>query len=364
MPTPVNQGESLAPLPLCGLWCAPALMNTSPANAAPSSARFPRFDHTVGIQGSLGLGIDGGPLRAVHAPPGLGVGQRAAWMPRMGKPAAVTLMPVLEPLRAAGERPTQVMAQADWDLMFQAVATRLRLTLGAATAAHSAGRISTIALECVQALEQLHAELTQERSQRRHIETELCQAMFALAHARQELNGTQADARRARHLALHDSLTALPNRRGFNERLDQALAPPGAALAVFYLDLDGFKLINDSHGHGVGDELLRIVATRLAHAMRAEDMVCRMGGDEFACLLVDPMDREQLSGLACKLFDTVSAPVQVGTLSLSVRPSIGIAMSPTDGLAGDVLLRSADAAMYHAKRQRMGYAFYNRPADA
>jgi diguanylate cyclase len=363
MPTPVNQGNSFAPRPLYGSWFAPASINSGPVNAVPSNARFPLFGNTAAALGRLSLGVDGGPLTAVTQSQGLPVGQRTSWVPRTGVQPAATPMQVTEPLQAARKLSAQVIPEADWDLLFQAVTTRLRLTLGAAVTAHSAGRISAIALECVQALEQLHAELGRERNRHRHIEDELCQTLFALAQARHELNGTVDDARRARHLALHDSLTALPNRRGFNERMDQALAPPRAALAVFYLDLDGFKLINDSHGHGVGDELLRIVATRLAHAMRAEDMVCRMGGDEFACLLVDPMDREHLSGLACKLFDTVSAPVQVGTLNLSVRPSIGIAMSPTDGLAGDVLLRSADAATYHAKRQRMGYTFFSRPGD-
>ncbi|MEO7246107.1 MAG: GGDEF domain-containing protein, partial [Rubrivivax sp.] len=216
-----------------------------------------------------------------------------------------------------------------------------------------------IVLECVQALEQLHAELAHERGRRRPIEEELRQSHVELACARQETTDVRADERRSHHMARHDSLTALPNRRGFNERWDGALAPPRAVAAVLYIDLDGFKSINDLHGHSAGDETLRIVAKRLSHSIRAQDMVCRMGGDEFACMLTDPMGREQLRELAGKLFDAVSAPMQVGLLQLSARPSIGIALSPDDGLDAQSLLQRADAAMYHAKRQQTGYAFFD-----
>jgi diguanylate cyclase (GGDEF)-like protein len=133
---------------------------------------------------------------------------------------------------------------------------------------------------------------------------------------------------------------------------------------VLYLDLDGFKPINDLHGHDAGDELLRIVAARLARSIRAEDMVCRLGGDEFACLLSDPLNRERLGHLACKLFDAVSAPLQLGPLKLTVRPSIGIAVCPTDGATTDALLKCADAAMYRAKRHQSGYAFFDPQTDA
>ena len=92
-------------------------------------------------------------------------------------------------------------------------------------------------------------------------------------------------------------------------------------------------------------------------------MVCRMGGDEFACLLTEVLSREQLSHLACKLFDAVSAPLKIGALELTVRPSIGIAVCPADGATADGLLRNADSAMYHAKRQQLGYAFFDAAHD-
>ena len=185
--------------------------------------------------------------------------------------------------------------------------------------------------------------------------------------SRAELAGTRDGERRARHLALHDGLTSLPNRRFFRERLDHALsqvAPQRPAIAVLYLDLDGFKPINDAHGHATGDELLKIVAARLARAVRAGDMVGRLGGDEFACLLADSLNREQLTQLANKLVDAVSAPLQVGPLKLTVRPSIGIAICPTDGITAEALLNSADAAMYRAKRHNCGFAFFDQLALA
>jgi diguanylate cyclase len=267
---------------------------------------------------------------------------------------------------SASERaaPDNICTQ-DRELLFGAVTCRLRDSVGGTSGASAALR-STV-LECVQALEQLHAALEQDLDRARRSEGELLQVQSALAMAQAELVGTRDGERRARHQAEHDALTALPNRTCFQSRLDDALvpvdqAPPG--LAVLFLDLDGFKPINDRHGHAAGDEILRIVAKRLSRCVRAEDLVCRLGGDEFACLLADPMGREQLSQLAAKLFDAVSAPLQVGVLQLTVRPSIGIAICPHDGDTAEALLKRADSAMYRAKRRQLGFAFFDRRADA
>jgi diguanylate cyclase len=262
----------------------------------------------------------------------------------------------------------------DWDVMLRAVKARLRLTVGERLGAphepqvrDAVGRVQASVLECVAALDQLHATLTHELSRHQQLELEVFDAQTALAQARAELVGTQAGERHALHLALHDGLTSLPNRSFFRERLDHALAhlePQRPALAVLYLDLDGFKPVNDEHGHATGDQMLRIVAARLTRAVRADDMVSRLGGDEFACLLgALPPGRVQLSRLACKLFDAVSAPFKIGKLKLTVRPSIGIAMCPTDGATADILLKNADAAMYHAKRHHTGYAFFDQRTD-
>ncbi|HJV96339.1 MAG TPA: GGDEF domain-containing protein [Albitalea sp.] len=215
-------------------------------------------------------------------------------------------------------------------------------------------------------LDPLHSTLEHALGRAERLELELFDARTALAQLRAELVGTQAGERRARHSARHDPLTALPNGGYFRERLDHALAcadAPNPTLAVLYLDLDGFKLINDTHGHAAGDELLRIVAARLTRAVRAEDMVSRLGGDEFACLLGGMPSRDQMSHLASKLFDAVLAPFQIGELRLSVRPSIGIAMCPTDGVTCDALLKNADTAMYCAKRRQLGCVFFDQCTD-
>jgi diguanylate cyclase (GGDEF)-like protein len=188
----------------------------------------------------------------------------------------------------------------------------------------------------------------------------LNEARRSLAEVQAELAGTLDGARHARHQALHDGLTSLPNRGHFREQLAHTLSqssPPTAHLAVLVLDLDGFKHVNDTHGHAAGDELLCIIAARLHRAVRAEDMVSRLGGDEFACLLSGVPNQAQLRRLACKLFDAIAAPVRIGDIRLAVRPSIGIARYPLDGDTPEALLKHADLAMYQAKRAQTGYAF-------
>ncbi len=277
---------------------------------------------------------------------------------------------------AQSQRPSIAadIAIEDWDILMGAVKERLRVSVGERLAAipetplqDAADQVRASVLECVEALDQLQTTQRLELSRRQRLELDLFDARTALAQARIELAGTQMQERRAHHLARHDNLTLLPNRSFFGERLNQALTAtehPRQPLAVLYLDLDGFKPVNDTYGHATGDELLRIVAARLTQTLRAEDMVSRLGGDEFACLLKDLPSEEQLRRLACKLFDAVSAPVQIGPLTLTVRPSIGIAMCPADGATAETLLKNADAAMYRAKRQQTGHAFFAECADA
>jgi diguanylate cyclase (GGDEF)-like protein len=210
-------------------------------------------------------------------------------------------------------------------------------------------------------LAQLRDRFAQERTLRRHVELELRSAQSELARAKHLLEGTLAGRRRALQLALHDSLTALPNRRFLSRRLNAALSrqrSDGRSLAVMFLDLDGFKAINDTQGHAVGDAVLKIVALRLSRAMRAGDSVGRCGGDEFACILSGWENPQQLAGIANKILATVSARIDLSGLSFEVRPSIGIAQAPQDGACAEALLTNADAAMYAAKRSRAGFAFY------
>lgn len=212
-------------------------------------------------------------------------------------------------------------------------------------------------------VEHLQAALAGELAQRRQLERAIAHAQAALVEARLELAGTRAGEQRALHQALHDGLTSLPNRRYFRDRLDQQLGvhvgSGNSVLAVMYLDLDAFKPINDTHGHDAGDEVLKIVGARLAHAVRAEDLMSRLGGDEFACLLANQPQRTQLREFAWKLLEVVTAPMTVAGHCFRIRPSIGIALAPTDGRSADALLRSADTAMYHAKREQTGIAFFD-----
>lgn len=257
------------------------------------------------------------------------------------------------------------VAVGDWNDLLEAVKTRMR-QLGEAMRSHDADAPSGV-LECATALDQLQDTLLHELGRHRRLELELFDTRMALAMSRSALAGTRDGERRARHQALHDGLTSLPNRTHFLERLHESLATDATArppLAVFYLDLDAFKSVNDTHGHAAGDELLRIVAARLARALRAEDLVGRLGGDEFACLIADMPGPPALEQLARKLFDTVAAPLTIGALRVAVRPSIGIAMCPSDADTAEALLQCADAAMYRAKRLQTGHAFFEAWADA
>ncbi len=155
-----------------------------------------------------------------------------------------------------------------------------------------------------------------------------------------------------RRQAFHDSLTGLANRALFADRLEHALAQSRRftrPIAVLFLDLDDFKTVNDSLGHGEGDELLVAVARRLSGALRAGDTFARMGGDEFAVLIEDPTDAEAPVAVATRLLETLEAPFERGSKELFVRASVGIAVSPAAGLTADELLRNADVSMYTAK---------------
>jgi diguanylate cyclase len=258
------------------------------------------------------------------------------------------------------------VALADWSILMSAVKGRLERLADEPPPAGSPSlaRVAQMAdglRQCVAALDQLQATLQRELARRPRLELEVFDLQTGLLQARAELAGTRAGEQQARHQALHDGLTALPNRRHFRDRLDLALGRPRAKqspLAVFFLDLDDFKQINDHHGHAVGDDLLRIVASRLARTLRAEDMVCRWGGDEFAGLLLGDIDPLALQRMARKLFSAVSAPMQIGALTLSIRPSMGLAVAPADGSTAALLLQHADAAMYRAKRGGGGHAFH------
>jgi diguanylate cyclase (GGDEF)-like protein len=155
----------------------------------------------------------------------------------------------------------------------------------------------------------------------------------------------------AEHNADHDALTGLANRRLFHEFVNRQLAVcrrTGTSLAVLFIDLDGFKSVNDEYGHEIGDALLCAVAARLAGAIRGSDVAARLGGDEFAVLLVHP-DLERVPGLARKILDVICAPCEVQGRTLQVSASVGVAAFPGGGESSEQLLKRADAAMYEAK---------------
>src|SRR5258708_1603368 len=152
--------------------------------------------------------------------------------------------------------------------------------------------------------------------------------------------------------AYHDALTGLPNRWLFRDRLTVALAQARRLkkpLAVMFLDLDRFKLVNDTLGHTLGDELLKMVAHRLKTVLREEDSIARMGGDEFTVLVSDLKGADDALTIATKLLDAVAQPMRVEGHDLYITTSIGIALFPDDGDSAEVLLKNADQAMYRAK---------------
>ncbi|MCW2608178.1 MAG: hypothetical protein JWO60_2871, partial [Frankiales bacterium] len=162
------------------------------------------------------------------------------------------------------------------------------------------------------------------------------------------------------HQAFHDTLTGLANRSLFSDRVDRSLAAcgrTGRPLAVLFLDLDGFKAVNDTLGHGAGDRLLQQVAARLLDCVRPGDTVARLGGDEFAVLLEDLGQAEDGSAVALRVADALRAPVELDGREVSVRASCGIALYRTDE-TGDELMRNADLAMYRAKAAGGGYAVF------
>lgn len=168
----------------------------------------------------------------------------------------------------------------------------------------------------------------------------------------------------ARHASLHDPLTGLPNRALFNDRLEHGLAAAsrnGLRFAVIFLDLDNFKMINDTHGHDVGDLVLKTIAARLKETTRDDDTVCRHGGDEFLYILMNIESEHDIAIVAEKIIKAVQVPCDIQVrdinISLSIAPSIGISIFPKDGTTSDVLLDLADKAMYRAKQNRNGYSF-------
>jgi diguanylate cyclase (GGDEF)-like protein len=170
---------------------------------------------------------------------------------------------------------------------------------------------------------------------------------------------------RVNHVAFHDELTSLPNRLMLNQHLDQALSRhrrAGTQLAILYMGLNRFKVINDSLGHEVGDVLLRQVADRLRDHSREGDTVARMGGDEFVVLIENCENLMDISTYAQRLVEQTSAPYVLGKSDCHVTLSIGISVFPADGSDSQALLKAADVAMYRAKETGQNNYLYYSPS--
>ncbi|MFZ6751227.1 diguanylate cyclase domain-containing protein [Undibacterium sp. Ren11W] len=180
----------------------------------------------------------------------------------------------------------------------------------------------------------------------------------------QRLETAQTQADESRHASLHDALTGLPNRLLFYDRLEHGLAQAnrhGWTLAVLFVDLDNFKIINDTLGHATGDYVLKTVAQRLKETIRNDDTFCRHGGDEFLYLLLEVGDEEHIAAITDKIMAAIEAPIAAQELTSakipSISASIGIAIFPKNGLTVEALIKSADQAMYQAKVAKASYAF-------
>lgn len=188
-------------------------------------------------------------------------------------------------------------------------------------------------------------------TERKRMEEELKRTAAELVRSNAEL---QRSATQLSHLANHDTLTGLPNRKLFSERLTQALAwavTNQQHVGLLFLDLDGFKLINDTLGHDVGDLLLKAVAQRLTRSLRGSDTVSRLGGDEFTVILPAIPSAQDAARVAEKILKTLSDEFLLNQQIISVTSSIGIALYPQDGKDADTLVKEADLAMYRAKQQ-------------
>jgi diguanylate cyclase (GGDEF)-like protein/PAS domain S-box-containing protein len=171
-----------------------------------------------------------------------------------------------------------------------------------------------------------------------------------------------------KHLAYHDALTTLPNRLLFKDRVTVAISRAqrhSARVAVLFLDLDRFKVINDSLGHSIGDQLLQSVAARVESCLRDSDTVARIGGDEFTLLLPDLVHAEDAALVAQKILEAVRYPFSIEGREFYITTSIGISVFPEDGPDAETLIKSADTAMYQAKEQgRDNYQLFNAVVNA
>jgi diguanylate cyclase (GGDEF)-like protein/PAS domain S-box-containing protein len=189
-------------------------------------------------------------------------------------------------------------------------------------------------------------------------ERDSCGVPLRLIGMSADISARKETEQRLAHLALHDHLTGLPNRRALGDALDRALARAqrsGLALAVLALDLNGFKAINDRHGHPAGDAVLAEIAARLRRTVRRSDIVARLGGDEFAVIAGELKGPHPVVRLARRLGQVLAEPIELPAGKVRVGVSTGVAFFPADGETPELLLGRADRALYAAKRDGVGW---------
>ncbi len=238
-------------------------------------------------------------------------------------------------------------------------------TLPAAQVLQAGLAVELTVQECADDLQQVTRNLAHGVGEIKAVDQVLSRSREALAESETALAASRDAERAASHRAMHDQKTGLPNRALFDDRLTQAIAGAerhGWTLAVMFLDLDRFKLVNDTHGHAAGDAVLTVVAQRLMSHARDEDTVCRNGGDEFLYLLINPNTREDVARIAGLVRSAIATPIDLGALQFAITPSIGIALYPDHGSSAELLIAHADAAMYRAKQLRSACEFFEAPA--
>lgn len=262
---------------------------------------------------------------------------------RIGQPAVCWLG---VPLRVGDQVIGLVVVQSYRDDIVYGPADQELLTFVALQIANSIHRRRSAV-----SLQRAYAELEERVEERTR---ELSEQILQREHVQDQLE----------HQVMHDALTGLPNRGFLRERLDRVLAQlqrePGTRCALLYLDIDRFKVINDSLGHMAGDEMLKEVGRRLQDCVREPDMVARLAGDEFSILLADVRSTEAAESVAQRILDTLCQPMQVAGKELEPSASIGIAIGDGNYIMADELLRDADLALYRAKeRGRKRYELFD-----
>lgn len=241
------------------------------------------------------------------------------------------------------------------------LATLVCLLLSILGALHVARRMQRSITTPLKALAEVAYSVSRQRALKQRVPAANIAELHALGEdfntLLDELEAWQAHQKRENasllHRATHDALTGLPNRALFEARLGQAIQGDQERFALLYLDCDRFKQINDTLGHGVGDEVLIALARRVQHQLRPLDLVCRLGGDEFVILLAPIRDEREVHEVMGRIQQGMSTPVVLSDgRHLGVGISIGAALYPEQGETAEALLQFADDAMYQAKRQR------------